>query len=313
MNKNNIILFIILAGLSLAYYFLVYKKGSSTLDASEIAFAVKDTSDILAIKMIRRTNDKIQGEVLLKRTHSGWTINDKYPVVPAKINILLQTLKFLEVREPVLEQAKQNMLNLLKQNHTEVEIQMGKSKHKRYYVGTHSQDNKGTFMLLQGADNIYITHLPGFTGYINSRYSTQEDDWRELSLYAVQLEKLEYISVQGKSPELSFKISRSEPGSVWKLDGVEAGEQIQSYMDKLGKIYAESRAEKHYPGKREELQNIPADFIFEIKEFNTAVYRMKIWVRHDRPDFYFALPERDNEELYSLQDFHFGHYLRKSW
>lgn len=308
-NKQNLILLIILIAVSIAYYFLVFKKGDSTLDPDEVGFAISDTAAVQSIRFVRNSGDVKQAELTLSREGNAWRVNDTYPAVQAKVDILLQTLKLLEVREPILEQAKKNMLNLLKQEHTEVEIRMLNNKVKRYYVGTNTPDHKGTFMLLQGADNMYVTYIPGFTGYLNSRYSSQEDDWRELLLFASSPETVESVSVQYREGDGSFRLQRSSKTADWAYEGLKDTTGIEAYIRGFGKVIAESRAEKYYPGKREELSEQEADVVFSIKNFGAPVYTLKLWYRVDKPDFYFGLPLAADAELYNLQQFHFGKYL----
>jgi hypothetical protein len=308
-NKQNLILLLILIAVSLAYYFFVYKKGDSTLDPDEVGFAVPDTAAIQSIRFVRKSGDVKQAELMLTRDGNTWRVNDKYPAVQAKVDILLQTLKLIEVREPILEQAKQNMLSLLKQENTEVEIRMQDNTVKRYFVGTHTPDHKGTFMLLQGADNMYVTYIPGFTGYLNSRYSSLEDDWRELLLFAANPETVESVSVQYREGQGSFRLHRGSKSADWAFEGLKDSTGIDAYIRGFGKIIAESRAEKYYPGKKEELSAQAADVVFSIKNFGAPVYTLKLWYRTDKPDFYFGLPQSVDAELYNLQQFHFGKYL----
>lgn len=310
-NKNTLILVLILVLLSAAYYFFVVKKGKSTLDPDEVGFAVKDTSAIEVIHMIRKTSGKKQAEVLLERQDSAWQLNGKYPVLQAKMDIFLKTLKQIRVKEPVLDQAKKNMLDLLARENTEVEIRMKNGDVHKYYVGTNTQDNQGTFMLLQGADNMYVTFLPGHTGYLNSRYSTLEDDWRDNILFVSSPDMLEYVSVQYAGADSSFVLERKSKNAPWMLNGAPASLYAEAYVGAFSKTNAESRAEKYYPEIRKELSARKPDVIFEVKNFQEKAQKFSIWYRSDRKDLYFALSDTPGAEFVSLQEFHFGKYLKK--
>lgn len=308
-NKHNLILLFILITLSIAYYFLIVRKGDSTLDPDEVGFAIADTAAVQSIRFVRMSSDVKQAELSLTRQGNGWLVNGKFPAVQAKVDILLQTLKQIEVREPILEQAKQNMLNLLKQENTEVEIRMQNSDVKRYYVGTHTPDHKGSFMLLQGADNMYVTYIPGFAGYVNTRYSSQEDDWRELLLFSSSSEILQSVSVEYSTGEGSFSLQRASVDAPWTRVGISDSQSVENYIAGFGKMIAESRAEKYYPGKKEVLLGQTPDILYTVQNFGGEPFTLKLWYRDDKLDFYFGLPVIPNAELYNIQQFHFGKYL----
>jgi hypothetical protein len=308
-NRNTLILSLILLLLSLGYYFLVFKKTKSTFDPEETAFAVKDTANIQSIQLTYHLEGKPKRSLTLTRKDSSWLVNEKHPALQAKVNLLLKTLKLLRAKEPVLPQAKSNMLNLLAREHTDVEILLKDGSRKSYKVGTNTPDNMGTFMLLKGADDLYVTFIPGHTGYLNSRYSSLEEDWKENLVFATSPDQVEWVKIEySSSKDSSFQISRN--GKEWLLNGQAGGDLVKEYIAGFQKIIAESMVEKYYPGKKEELQKLNPDVIFEIKNLGEEAFRLKIWRRPDRLDLYFALADQPKAELISLQEFHFGRYLR---
>ncbi len=308
-NRNTLILSLVLLMLSFGYYFMVFRKTKSSFDPEETAFFIKDTAGIQSIQFTYNLEGKPKRTLTLTRKDSAWMVNKKYPALQAKMNILLKTLKLLRAKEPVLPQAKNNMLNLLAREHTDVEILSKDGSRKSYKVGTNTPDNMGTFMLLKGADDIYVTFIPGHTGYLNSRYSSVEDDWKENLVFATTPDQIEWVKVEySSSKDSSFQISRK--GKDWLLNGGPGSDLVTEYIAGFQKIIAESMVEKYYPGKKEELLKVNPDVIFEIKNLGEEVFRLKIWRRPDRLDLYFALADQPKAELISLQEFHFGRYLK---
>lgn len=309
-NRNTLILLGILLALSLAYYFLIVRKSKSSFDPEETAFAVKDTASIVSIRMSYQVNGKQVRTLRLDRKDSSWTVNEKYPALQPKMDVLLKTLKLVRAKEPVLTQARQNMLELMGREHTEVEIVQANGNIRAYRVGTNTQDNMGTFMLLKGADDIYITFVPGHKGYLNSRYSTIEEDWRENLVFAARPKDIAFVRVNYTGQDSSFVLERSANNQAWRLNGSPASPAAEAYISGFKKIIAESLVEKYYPELKTELLQKKPDVIFEIQHFNEKPYRLKIWYRPDRKDLYFALADEPNAPLISLQEFHFGPYLR---
>jgi hypothetical protein len=309
-NRNTIILVVLLVLLSVAYYFGIVRKSKSSFDPDETAFAVKDTADILSVRMTYQVNGKAVRQLRLDRKDSAWTVNEKYPVLQPKMDIFLKTLKLVRAREPVLAQAKKNMLELMGREHTEIEIHQRNGKIKSYRVGTNTQDNMGTFMLLKGADDIYVTFIPGHKGYLNSRYSTLEEDWRENLVFAARPKDISMVSITYAGQDSSFILIRNGKNQAWQLNGKTASDQAGTYIEGFRKIIAESLVEKYYPELKAELVQKKPDVIFEIQHFNEKPFRLKIWYRPDRSDLYFALAVEPDAPLISLQEFHFGPYLR---
>jgi hypothetical protein len=62
---------------------------------------------------------------------------------------------------------------------TKIEIYSKGEKVKQYYVGHATQDNTGTYMLLtnpetdKNYEEPFITHIPGFEGFLSTRYLTE--------------------------------------------------------------------------------------------------------------------------------------------
>lgn len=309
-NRSTLILIAILLALATGYYFLVVRKSKGTFDPDETGFAVKDTASIQSIRLTYSLEGKPKRSLILERKDSSWTVNGKYPALQPKVDILLKTLRLLRAKEPVLPQAKKNMLELMGREHTEVEILLQDGTIRSYKVGTNTPDNMGTFMLLKGADDLYVTFIPGHKGYLNSRYSSLEDDWKENLVFATGPDLVEEVSVQYAGKDSSFVLKKSNPDAGWLINGTLVGQSANDYVAGFRKIIAESMVEKYYPGKKEELQKQKPDVIFGIKNRGEKPFRMFIWYRQDRTDLYFALADQPGAELISLQEFHFGHYLR---
>ena len=54
---------------------------------------------------------------------------------------------------------------------------------KAYFVGGPSLDALGTYMLMEKAKTPYVTAIPGFQGVLDTRYTTDEQVIRSLTIY----------------------------------------------------------------------------------------------------------------------------------
>ncbi len=213
-NRNLLIITIVLAVLAAV---LLYSRSKSTLNPEISEFAVKDTASITKIYMV----DKFDQQVLLERSPSGWRLNSKYGARHENLDVLLNTLANMEVREPVAKAAHDNVLKIMAAKSVKVEvyqnknlIDIGKLKlfpreklTKTFYIGDATMDNFGTFALMENASSPVVLYLPGLRGYIASRFSTSETDWRVHTVFNKKLPDIKSISIEFiDNPQESYKV-----------------------------------------------------------------------------------------------------------
>jgi hypothetical protein len=217
MRKNRVtlilvlILLLIAAGLFITNSYTTLKK-----DVSD--FSVKDTASITKIFLA----DKNNNEVTLERSpEGGWNVDGKFTAQQAKVSSFLKTLADLEVRSPVPLIARNNVIKRMAVLAKKIEIyQMtprinlfNKIKlfpHEKltkvYYVGDVTQDNQGTFMLMEGAEEPYVVHIPNFRGFVASRYSTLKSDWRDYTVFKTPINKIHSVKVEFPfDPQLAYE------------------------------------------------------------------------------------------------------------
>jgi hypothetical protein len=200
MKKNRSSLIITLVLVFVSLYFLFFRNGFSTLNQKDNEFAVLDTAAITKIFMA----DKDSRTVTLTRVKGAeWKVNSKYDVRSDAINTLLYTMKLLAVKNIIDPRGVPEVIKGLASGGIKVEIYEGDSRVKVYYVGGPTADQEGTFMLLANPRNEepvkqpYIVYIPGFDGYLTTRYFIREDDWRNRTVfqyypYAMKMVKMVY-------------------------------------------------------------------------------------------------------------------------
>lgn len=211
MKRSSLITILVLLALIVASILVFRKKGGSgTLDEDARNFKVKDTASISRIFMA----DKNGKQCTVVRTPKGWMVNDKFYVRPDAILTLLETIKNIEVKHPVAKSGKDGILKTMAYRAIKVEIYAGDDLIKQYYVGHETQDGEGTHMLLtdiESGDNYpdpFVVFIPGFNGYLNTRYIVEEKFWRNLSVINFspdQLKRVEYKNLA--KPDSSFAIN----------------------------------------------------------------------------------------------------------
>ncbi len=209
MKKNRIaIILVILLG-SLSFWFIVNKR-NGTIKQNLKDFAVADTASVDKIFLA----DKSGNTITLERKSPGlWTVNGKYNARMDAVETLLYTIKKLDVKEPVGKKAQDNIVKRLAAKAIKCEIYQNNKLIKAYYVGTETQDQTGTYMILidpetlQPAERPFVIYIPGFEGYLTTRYFTEEIGWRDRTIFQYNPNDIKSIKMEVPfKPELSYEV-----------------------------------------------------------------------------------------------------------
>ncbi len=214
MKKNRTILIVFLA-MSLVAAWLWWKPDASSLKGELRDFAVEDTASIDKIFLADKDGNSV---TLTKVNPEIWLVNNKFIARHDAINNLLQTIKTVEVRSPVGRNLYNNTMKIMAAKSVKIEIYNGTDVIKTYYVGHPTMDNLGTFMYLEHSTVPFITHIPGFNGFLSSRYFTSETEWRDRSVFRVDPRTIRGVSIRDYARlHRSFDLSRQADSSFRML------------------------------------------------------------------------------------------------
>ena len=205
-KKSNKISFIIFISLLIVTIAVVINRNAKTTLKKELRdFAVKDTASIDKIFLA----DKSGATILLEKKPSGsWTLNRKYSPRPDAIQTLLTTINRVTVKQPLAKSAFNNIVKQLAAKSVKVEIYQKGKLSKTYYVGGPTPENTGTYMMMENSATPFITEIPGFEGYLSTRYFTNEGEWRDRTIFALTPPEIKSIRIDyHEMPEKSFEIS----------------------------------------------------------------------------------------------------------
>ncbi|MCF6169988.1 MAG: DUF4340 domain-containing protein [Bacteroidales bacterium] len=240
MKKNRPLIFILLF-LAVVAVFLVSRNNSSTLQEKETGFAIADTSAVTRIFIA----DKKDHTVLLERSGNGWLLNGKFPTSTRMVEILLETMHDIKVRAPVSLSSHDNIVSRMAVIGIKVEVyemvyrinlfdKIKLFRHealtKVFYVGDATQNNRGTYMLMEGAERPYITYLPSLRGFITTRFSALEDDWKSHAVFNNKLIDIQSLSlIFAEGPENSFKVEVNDARGNYKLTAIQDNRSVTNY------------------------------------------------------------------------------------
>lgn len=189
--------------LGIIAFWLWYSNSGSTINKELRDFAIEDTASITKIFMV----DKNNRNVTLERKNGGWILNNGYGVRKDLVDVLLKTINRLHVKAPVSKSAHNTIVKNLASVSVKVEIYQDSKLRKVYYVGGATPDNLGTYMLLEGSSVPFVMDIPGFSGYLTTRFSTDELDWKDRNVFRYKFSDIAGITVENPAaPSQSFRI-----------------------------------------------------------------------------------------------------------
>lgn len=192
---------------------------AAELTRSEAAadFAVTDTAAVDKIFIA----DKDGNSALLERTEGRyWSLNGRHQARKDAIELLLKTFLRARVQRPVPLAELDNVNRLLAGRAKKVEIyQGGDQPVKTWYIGTSTQNHTGTYMVLADengllAEEPFVVHMEGFTGFLSTRFFTDERDWRYTGVFDYPGSSLKRVEIDRVEDGRSYGIEVNERGEL---------------------------------------------------------------------------------------------------
>ncbi|MCW5923725.1 MAG: DUF4340 domain-containing protein [Saprospiraceae bacterium] len=176
-----------------AWVALNKKSQTGSRNAWDMQFAVPNTGDIHKIFLA----DRKGRTALLERNGDHWTYNGKARARPSAISTLLETIAKVNVMYVPTKASEKTMVKSLAGEGIKVEIYNKAGKLlKSYYVGGVTSNELGTYMMMEGSDQPYVTHIPSFVGQLRVRYLLGDDDWMDRTIFSEKPADIQAISVE---------------------------------------------------------------------------------------------------------------------
>ncbi len=251
MNRNLKILAVLLLVLGLLTW--LYRCGplraSGGAQASwDRAFRIEDTRAIGKVFMVRKTDG---ATVTLLRRGNDWYVNDRYKANPNVVENLLEAMGGIRLKYIPPQAALDHIVKDLATRSIKVQIfDRNGELMKTYYVGGAPPDERGTYMIMEGAEQPYVMELPGLGGSVRGRYDIFKlDRWRDKTLLSFDPDQIEYVAIDyPKQRSKSFELKRQ--GRQWTLAPLYATtprrttqpdpRQIQRFLSGFRQVYGET-------------------------------------------------------------------------
>ena len=160
-----LVVFLLLGGGAFWYLSTDDERNKMTLAGSDRDFALEDMSQLHKIFIAGRKGER---STLVRNENGGWDLEGAGPANP-------------HVMEPLLEAIRNVRI---------------KYKPSDYYIGGSTADERGTYIIMDGAEQPYVAEMPGFSGNLSVRFDRYGDEWRDKMLFSEKVEDIKYLSVE---------------------------------------------------------------------------------------------------------------------
>lgn len=189
-----LVVFLLLGGGAFWYMSTDDDRNKMTLAGSDRDFALKDMSQLHKIFIAGRKGERT---TLVRDDSGGWNVNGEGRANPQVVEPLLEVFRNIRIKYKPSDNALKNMVNVLATQGKKVELYDKEGDLlKAYYIGGATANERGTYVILDGAEQPYVAEIPGFSGNISVRFSRTGDEWRDKTLFAEEVEDIKYLSVE---------------------------------------------------------------------------------------------------------------------
>ena len=269
-NKIYLVLLIILVAVAVWFYF-TEKNGTIKQELRD--FAVEDTASVSKIFMVNKNNKSI----LLERVNEGtWQVDGKYIARKDAVDLILKTLKRIDIKSPVSKASFENVVRNLAATNTKVDIYTDDEDKpfKTFYIGGPTQDQYGTYMMLENSSTPFITYIPGFSGYLSSRFFLDEYAWRDTRIFKYSFNQIKEVSLEiVDKPEKSYRAvnNGNNSFSLFHLSDNSVVDNfdtvvVKQYLAMFKKVNYERIANEISERKRDSIFNSKPLYIIKLKD-----------------------------------------------
>ncbi|MEO1436300.1 MAG: DUF4340 domain-containing protein [Bacteroidota bacterium] len=207
MNNRNLLL-ILFVILGLAAWFFANRNTGNTLSKGN-DFAIENADETVHKIFMA---DKGGQKVLVEKKKGQWIVNGKYPARPSAIEILLETMEMIRVREQVPVNAEKNVINEIAIEGIKAEFYDKSGKEiKTVYIGGSAPGKLGTYAMLEGAKYPYVVDLGSWEGLLRPRFFMGEADWRDKTVFGYKDADIKSVKVEYyQQPNSSFFLDRDQ-------------------------------------------------------------------------------------------------------
>ena len=321
MKKRNLIIILVVAVLGVAALIVAGHGSKNTTFIDD--YHVDGIQDVTKIFLA----DKQDHTVLLTKGYedndTAWTINGQYEANQSMVEMLLETLNQMRVRQQVNKAAVPNAIKNIGASSVKCEVYKNEPfinwfggaiqlfrREKlvvTYFVGHETQDNMGNYIYREGDKVPYIVHVPGFRGFIAPRFVTDPVLWRSHRIVNMNVKEIKQVSLDiTDKPEESFSILSNGTGGfsmqmaqsnvvVPYYDTARVAQMLLSFSN----LNFDEFANKVPKAELDSAFRRPPSTVLTVTDTANRQYKVKTYIKYKNLD---DVEKVGGEELYEVFD-----------
>ncbi len=321
-KKKNLI--IIAAVVVIGLLALIIANRGSRTATFEQDFHVEDIESVTKVFLADKQNNQVLLERVMDSTgDTTWTVDGLYPASQPMIDLLLETLHEMRIRQQVNKNAVPQAVKQLSARAIKVEVYQrrwfinwfdGKFRlfpHERltvtYFVGHETQDMMACYMFRKGDKVPYIIHIPGFRGYLTPRFVADPMAWRSHEIVHWDIRSLQSVELEiPASLEESFMVRRQGDDFVMELtqghrvvngfDTARVAQMLSSFANLNFDEFA-SRVPNSY---MDTSFSAAPRTILRITNTDGVTREVKTYLKYANPEDSLAMPEEGMYEMFDV-------------
>lgn len=300
MKKYSTVLLLFAVVVLGAVAFWVMKTDSSKGGGKAFSdFEIENTDEITKFVITESTGNVAE----LSKEGDIWRLNNEFQARPESVDLLLRTFKHIAVQSAVPSELKKTVVANMAARNKKVEIFVNGKLSKTYFVGSPTKDHYGTYMLLEKngrkSSEPYVMHIPGFNGFLESRFFTNVNDWKYSGVFVydpLDIAKIE-VDFPGKPSDsyvvnqLAKIVSLTDPEGN-PIQGVNKS-LVENYILNYEKIYF-NRIAEFEPAQVDSIGNQQPVYTLAVTDVNNSTKTV---------DFYLKLSENPTIDEVTGEEF----------
>lgn len=319
MKKHNITIIAVVLLVGLIALVVMLRMGRKSTFRQD--YHIEDTSSIVKIFMA----DKSDNQVTLTRVEGDttWLVDNTYEANQAMVDLFLETLHTMRVKQQVNKAAVPNITKNLASKHVKVEVYQRRylvdwfghrfrllPREKRtvtYFVGHETQDMMGTFFYRDGDKVPVVIYIPGFRGFVAPRFVTNPTSWRSHRIVNLPVTSIESVELEiPEKPEESFAVRREGEGFYIELlqshqrvngfDTLRVAQLLSSFtnlnFDEYAKVVPQVELDTTF--------SKPPRTILRVTDTKGDTRELKTFIKYVNPEDLLTMPDADMYDMFDL-------------
>lgn len=204
---------------SLILFFVLQRSQQSGKGARDaVSFAITDTAVIDRIV--------VGDQVLEKAAGGAWTLNEQVRADEEMVRSLLSLMNQLEVKRPVPESQKENVMEVFAVNGIEVRAYDGENLQRSFLL---AGDEEESYAMQIADSKPYAVYIPGYFIKIRPIFDIDAESWRDRTLLRLNWRSLKEFRIDYNREDESKDLRIYFDNDFYSVEGVEQLDSAKLY------------------------------------------------------------------------------------